>query len=515
MATVMGNLRCTDVYDAIRRRYTVVSRSKTEDGPFGGRREEAAMPVEIEPITSSYAFYRYRVPWCWWRLHELHLIAVGEKPDTLEVVDPTITQAKAQIAYQNALGCMMGEMLLADRTRFEQLVGSALEFAESQGLPGLEAPLLSGLLGIDRNASRQARSVAERISDVLGTNWSIPPAGGMPSFPVVDRSHGRVSFFEPGAVGSAVAAVAGWLNGPDAGFGGLGGFGYGFSDSTPAFNGFASRMGQLSADTGTAGVTDFCRAFGAFAGTLVTAVFAAAGAEVGGTFGGPPGAVIGGIIGAAIGEGIRAGKQLDENFAGACTQMTTPAAPIPTDTPSDDSDESGEEPGTATPDSMPNPTADDTGLQPTELEIARALATRDFNRTPDRNGNTFLAGEPVVIRSSGAAGDSTVTDPTDSKVTGVDWTYRKWVDPRTTIEATIKNGWAPATPSVLVAPDLAGVALVNVGAGSRAIEVRGVRLALMRPGRNREMTPGLGETGSNNGDRNRPGADVPKPTLQV
>jgi hypothetical protein len=226
------------------------------------------MPTKIvhEP-TRQILVFRHKPPWCWLRLQELHLVASGRRPAQFQVLDSALRDEYASLAYENALGSFMAMQAALQRYQsLDALMNQMADFMESHGIDGLEAPLLSGMFGLEGLGIREKNrhtSTLDRLAQLLrNSGLPMPIAGGLTTIPVVDSVGGQINFYTSNGISQMLANLDLWLSGGiDAGMGGVGGFGYG--DSGPVFNSFKTRLGELSAETEASG--GFCSGFGAAA----------------------------------------------------------------------------------------------------------------------------------------------------------------------------------------------------------------------------------------------------------
>jgi hypothetical protein len=221
------------------------------------------MPTTITERRRRQIFVFYhKSSWAFLRIRELHLVASGQRPQTLQVLDPTIRDEYAPLAYENALASFMAMQSLLNYRNLDALMNQLADFVESNGIEGLEAPLLSGMFGLEGpNLQRPGRtSTLDRLSQVLRNSpMPQPIAGGLSAFPVVDRVGGRINFYTSDGISQLLSDVDSWLGGVDAGMGGVGCFGYG-ARGGPVFNSFKTRLGELSAATQAS--SRFCSGYG-------------------------------------------------------------------------------------------------------------------------------------------------------------------------------------------------------------------------------------------------------------
>lgn len=370
--------------------------------PLRGSGQGVTMYAKIVDHPSrQHLLFRHRPPWCWWRLRELHLVATGQRPAVFQVLDPSIKDVYAPLAYENAAGASMAVQALLNHRNLDALMNDLADFLESVGIDGLEPLLLSGLFGLEGiNLTRPGRtSTLDRLSQILRNSpVPAPIAGGLAAFPVVDRNRSRVHFYRSDDISQLLSDVGPWLSGVDAGMGGLGGFGYGTGG--PIFNSFKSRLDQVSAQTDVSRA--FCQALGVTAGIgvnlqsigLGVLVFGLVGGLAGGEFGpggaalgGAAGAFVGGVVGWQIGEGLNDLFETEEVVTQTCDGAF---AEDPEDDPQvTDTDE----------EEMPNPTSEETGLTPTDIQIAIAVARLNAAKRVDPNQTIMASGEPVVVSS--------------------------------------------------------------------------------------------------------------------
>ena len=182
------------------------------------------------------------------------------------------------------------------------------------------------------------------------------------------------------------------------------------------FSAFKSRLGALSAETSASGA--YCTAFGRATGILVdyqggvlgALGGAGAGALAGGFVGGEPGAIVGGVLGGAAGGVVGAlltdyvGRALDVD--GLATQACNAVVAAVT----------GDDPDTSTTDvEMPNPVTDETGLTPTDIQIAIGLArleTRPSAWRATRSTSSLVGSRLSFHRSRHARLSSSILCPT-------------------------------------------------------------------------------------------------------
>ena len=245
----------------------------------------------VDENTRQILLFRHKHPWCWLRLQELHLVASGQRPAQFHVLDPSIRDGYASLAYENALGSLMAMQAAFQKYQvLDALMNQLADFVESNGIAGLEAPLLSGMFGLEGLGLRIQKgrtSTLERLGQVLRNSaLPTPIAGGLPTLPIVDMAGGRIKFYTSNGFSQMLSDLDPWLGAVDAGMGGVGGFGFG-SDG-PIFNSFKTRLGNLSADgEASAG---FCAGFGAAAAAglrgALTVTGIIAGTEIGFALGG-------------------------------------------------------------------------------------------------------------------------------------------------------------------------------------------------------------------------------------
>jgi hypothetical protein len=101
-----------------------------------------------EPDRQTFIF-RHKPPWCWLRLRELHLVASGQRPRRLQVLDQALRDELAPRAYENALGSLMAIRAFLSYQNLESMMEDLADFLESVGIEGLEPPMLSGMFGLE------------------------------------------------------------------------------------------------------------------------------------------------------------------------------------------------------------------------------------------------------------------------------------------------------------------------------------------------------------------------------
>jgi hypothetical protein len=355
------------------------------------------MPTYIvdEP-TRQLLLFRHRPPWCWLRLQELHLVSSGQRPASFQVLHSSIRDEHASLAYENALGSFMAMQAALQRYQsLDALMNQMADFMESHGIDGLEAPLLSGMFGLEGLGIREKyrhTSTLDRLAQLLrNSGLPMPIAGGLTTISVVDSVGGRISFFTSDGISQMLADLDPWLSGGvDAGMGGVGGLGYG--DSGPVFNSFKTRLGELSAETDASG--GFCSGFGAGASNLL---LSAGYTYVHMSLAPVPSNVFWPLFwSGALGEVgdvlVSEQRSFIEFFTQSCLDWVSsdpdeePAAP-------DEEEDAG---------TMPNPNPEETGLTPTDIQIARAVARLNAaKRVNPEEQKIFVGVEPVIVSSPG------------------------------------------------------------------------------------------------------------------
>ena len=190
------------------------------------------MSAEIvdEPSQQTLLFL-HKVPWCWWRLRELHLVAAGQRPARFHVLDPAIRDEYVVRAYLNALGSAMAMQAALDDLRFGALMEQLADFLESIGIDGLEPVLLSGMFGLEvsPSLSRDARPRSSGWRLLSCKAQMCPSRSRRRHRPSAYRRPQRrkVHFYSGDGLSQLLGDLDSWLGGVDAGMGGVGGFGFG------------------------------------------------------------------------------------------------------------------------------------------------------------------------------------------------------------------------------------------------------------------------------------------------
>lgn len=355
----------------------------------------------IDEAGQQDLLFRHKPPWCWLRLRELHLVASGKRPAHLQVLDPSIKDKFAQRAYENALGASMATQAFLDGRNLDAMMNSMADFLEAHGIDGLEPLLLSGMFGLEGiNLRRPGRTTTlERLAQVLlNSPLPQPIAGGIGKIPIVDRAGGRIHFYRSDGISQMLSNVAPWLGGVNAGMGGVGGFGY--DSGGPIFNSFRDGLSQRSAETSASG--SFCAGFGAGVGKAIESVFFSVGGAFGsswgasfgaltGPLGGLPGAYVGfalgGLLGDELGRDVVDKSEVVDLATQACNGIFA-------EDPEEDPEVT--DPGT---EEMPNPTSEETGLTPTDIQIAIAVARINAAKRVDPNQTIIVGSDPVIVSS--------------------------------------------------------------------------------------------------------------------
>ncbi len=384
------------------------------------------------------------------------------------MLDPAIADSKAALAYENALGSMMADQMALKHQDLAVMMEDMADFLESVGVDGLEAPLLSGLFGLENG---RHRTTLERLTGVL-RNSPIKGlvAGGTAAFPVVDRFSGRLRFYETDAVQNMLNSTESWLGGVNAGMGGVGGFGYGAGG--PVFNAFASSIADRSTDSDVEG---FCQAFGEVAGSFVVIAGAGVGTMIGveigaliGSAAGPPGALFGaGIFGMFLGQVGGALAIQAWEYAGGNESAT----------------QACEERLGADDKKMPSPDSAETGLKGTEVDIALALARLNAAKRPAPDQETIMVGEePVIVDKL-----QTVIYPQPEKTNTPGWAPPPddiWVIPRPGNPLMGRTGslLKPGATRIQVTEDRIEIGFARPHTGEFVPEVRGATEQRQQPG---------------------------------
>jgi hypothetical protein len=418
------------------------------------------MPVRLDTRSEVIMLWRYPTPYYLWRLRELHQIAIGDPPSERVIVDERLSDpSKAAEAYERSLGCLFADLLLMHELAFERHCEQMYDFAAKNGLDGLEAPLITSLLNLRETGQLWFRG-ASLLRDLP---FPASAAAGKGRLPTLDRTSGRFSFPQTDLVRDAVNAVIDTLSpgltapsGSYNGRTGRAGSGAAPVGNPPAMSRMDRELMERGADSNAGSHTNFCDAVGkAVTGTIAGGV-AASGAALGGTIGaggGPPGAIIGAVIGGTIGTAV--GIFITEYFDTTETTTAWCEAVLK-------DDETDEE-------TWPLPDSADTGLTPSDEDMARAVLRQGWAKRPTVDGSaTTMGGQPVFIRSIEGLINP---DDGDMSVLGPATDDKQFVDPRTWIMGSPRSPAAPAAPSVVRAPDKMTVSFEAAGRGTVKVAV--------------------------------------------